>query len=202
MSADEAVSMLMQDEEELVEKHQQKGDGDAERPPSRAEMYEMIRDLRDTVESQEERIKELEREKESFDDAPELQIEREARNPDHLLDLSANRERAVKIWRDLGEYADGTRDKLTLNYSQIADAIHDVENMSEEETVNSNTVKRVREAMSDMSGGIASVKKLKGKRARKRYGVIVPVRAWARMRPDTAVEEQLPPKIAEALTEE
>lgn len=191
MSADNTTEMLMQDDEELLERHEGNGE-----EPTRAELYEMIKTLQD-------RVSELESEKDSFDDTPDLKIEYKARQPDRVLDLKANEERAVKVWRDLGEYADGNdRDKLTLNYSQLASAIKDVENLREHEKVNSNTVKRVRDKMAKMSEGIVEVKKLSGKRAKKRYGVVVSVQAWAKMRPDIAVEQQLPPKVAEKLTGE
>lgn len=142
-------------------------------------------DLREQVES------------DSPDDANLVEIEWKARN-ERYDEMTSNVERAVKIWEGLPNYASTPRDKLTLTYEQLQRAISDVDSRPKKE-VNSNTVKRVRTKLREMSDGLVEIKTKEGMDRRKRDRATVNVKDWADQREDVVVRRLLPEKVADAV---
>ena len=112
--------------------------------------------------------------------------------------MTSNVERAVKIWEGLPNYGSTPRDKLTLTYDQLRRAISDVDSRPKNE-VNSNTVKRVRTKLRELSDGLVEVKRKESTDRRKRDRAVVTVQDWAEQRKDAVVRNLLPEKVAEAV---
>lgn len=154
-------------------------------------LEERMKELEEKVESMSERLETLEEEKESS--SPDVEIEQGARVHSVYENLSANKKRAVDIWRDLPDYAEKAvnEKKLVLDHESLRDGIKEVDNLHEIEKVNSNTISRVRQQLRGMSGGIIEIKERGRDESQGGKLAVVDVRAWANLRPDRKVTEIL-----------
>jgi hypothetical protein len=154
-------------------------------------LEERMKELEEKVESMSERLETLEEKKESS--SPDVEIEQGARVQSVYESLTANKKRAVDIWRDLPDYAKEavSENKLVLDHELLRDAIKEVDNRHEIEKVNSNTISRVRQQLRGMSGGIIEIKQQRRGESQGKKLVVVDERGWANLRPDRKVREIL-----------
>lgn len=175
----------------------------------RQEVCELRQELRDErlarkqAESEIESLREeMERLRESIENGGEgemdvVEIEWKARNQDYR-DMTANVERAVRIWEAMPNHSSTPRDKLTMTYDELKRAISKVDSRPKKE-VNSNTVKRVRTKLRELSDSLVVVNRKEGMDKRKRDRVVVSVHDWAEHREDAAVRGLLPERVADAV---
>lgn len=207
---EQTAAMLMQDEQNTVEHSDDASEEGVE------ELRQEIHELRQELQKERLRRKELKKEfqeeigglratvKELQKDGGEVgedlvEIEWRARNESYE-EMTSNVERAVKIWEELPNYGSGSSkgDKLTLTYDQLKTAISIVDSRPKRE-VRSETVKRVRNNLKNMSDGLVSVKEKEGTDRRKRHQTGVHVQDWAEQRKDAVVRSLLPEKVAETV---
>jgi len=177
---------------DIIEKIEKDRNGDLvdeQNPvPSREELWEKIQTL-------EERIQELE--DENSDDAEHVACEAElCCRRDMYGALSANEERAARIWKKLPEYAgrNGMGDvTYSLDYDRLRDALAAVDPGQWEsgEKVKSQQVKYAREAFEDVAH--AFVKDGEGG-AKK---VVVYAEQWAVDRPEEVCRRLMSPRDVE-----
>jgi len=159
---------------------------------ARKKAEKQVEKLRDEFEDLREQV-----ERDDSDDLDVVEIEWKARNQQYM-EMTSNVERAVKIWEGLPNYGSTPRDKLTLTYDQLRCAISEIDSRPKNE-VNSNTVKRVRTKLRELSDGLVEVKRKEGTDRRKRDRAVVNVHDWAEQRKDATVRKLLPEKVAEAV---
>ena len=184
-ASEEDVEELRQDVRELRQDLQ-------EERLARKQAEKEIETLRDEFEDLREQV-----ESGGSEDVDLVEIEWKARN-ERYDEMTSNVERAVKIWEGLPNYASTPRDKLTLTYEQLQRAISDVDTKPKME-VNSNTVRRVRTRMKEMSDGLVEIKTKEGTDGQTHDRTLVNVQDWADQRKDVVVQKLLPDKVAETV---
>lgn len=160
---------------------------------ARKELEQEVNELREDIRTLQE---------ENSDDSTEpdvVEIEWKARNQDYG-EMTSNVERAVKIWEEYPNYGSGSPagDKLVLTYEQIKTAISVIDSRPKR-NINSETVRRVRAKIEEMSDGLVTVKEREGKDGRKKHRMVTHVEDWAEQREDVVVRNLLPKKVAKVL---
>ena len=211
VEVDSATAVMLMDEESDVGSPDDASEQDVE--DLRREIHELRQELQkerlrrkelkkefeDEIESLRSTVEELQREEETNEGADLVEMEWRARNESYE-EMTSNVERAVKVWEELPNYGGGSSkgDKLTLTYDQLKTAISIIDSRPKRE-VRSETVKRVRNNLKNMSDGLVSVKEKEGTDRRKRHQTSVHVQDWAEQRKDAVVRSLLPEKVAETI---
>jgi len=226
VSTEDTLEMIQQDKNgDLAEEHEQNGDADLSDEDSNGNhsddaSEEGVKELRQQVEKLRQELlneqvarkkveKQVEELRDEFEDLREqrddgsgdevdiVEIEWKARNQPYT-EMTSNVERAVKVWESLPNYGSAARDNLSLTYDQLRRAISEVDSRPKNE-VNSNTVRRVRTKLRDLSDGLIEIKRKEGVDRRKNDLAVVKVQAWAEQRKDIVVRKLLPEKVADTV---
>jgi uncharacterized protein with von Willebrand factor type A (vWA) domain len=172
---------------------------DVEAKRERKELEKRIESLEDLVERQAKRIDELEQEVDGGATSDHLPDAEKFAREDGYNGLSANRERAVRVWEEFVEHAErnavGTV-TYSLDYDRLRKAVAATcEGVDAKKEVDSKTADRIR----DQSDEIAPVRVEKGDGGTKK--VVVNGEVWACYRPDEVVRRLMPKKDVVEFTE-